>query len=184
VQNTGDTRYDWQVVTVTEVMVQSERDSHEMNQTVTHTRVPMNIPVHVDEEHSISVMYDWISGETYQVRVGSARGTTGYSVTQLPHYKPLQTEQCYSENQLQTQNASDQLSGSNRAANFSWSDKISILCFRLKLRNAPKCGSEWSGYFLWVMKLGLTNMEISMVTLLFLSTANNAGTLNSTMRNT
>ena len=73
-QNTGDTRYDWQVVTVTEVMVQSERDSHEMNQTVTHTRVPMNIPVHVDEEHSISVMYDWISGETYQVRVGSARG--------------------------------------------------------------------------------------------------------------
>jgi len=74
VKNTGDTRYDWEVVTVTEVMVQPERDLHDSNQTVTPYKVPMNIPVRIGEEHSISVSYDWISGEAYQVRLGSARG--------------------------------------------------------------------------------------------------------------
>ena len=76
VKNTADSQYDWDVVTVTEVMVQPERDYHDLNQTITPYKVPMNITVHAGVEHSISVGYDWISGEAYQVRVTTARGNS------------------------------------------------------------------------------------------------------------
>jgi hypothetical protein len=73
VKNAGDTRYD-PVVTVAEVMVQPERDWHDLNQTVIPYEVPMSIPVHLGEQGSITLGYDWVSGEAYQIRVTSARG--------------------------------------------------------------------------------------------------------------
>jgi hypothetical protein len=56
------------VVTVTEVVVQP------LKTTVTPCKVPMSIPIHAGEEASISVGYDWISGEAYQITVTSERG--------------------------------------------------------------------------------------------------------------
>ena len=76
VKNAGDTRYDWDVVTVTEVMVQPERDWHDPNQVVTPCEVSMRIPVHIGEQALISVSYDWVSGEAYQIRVTSSHGNT------------------------------------------------------------------------------------------------------------
>ena len=74
VKNAGDTRYDWDVVTVTEVTVQPERDWHDPNQVVTPCEVSMSIPVHIGEQASIGVGYDWVSGEAYQIRVTSSQG--------------------------------------------------------------------------------------------------------------
>jgi hypothetical protein len=74
VKNTGDTRYDWDVVTVTEVMHQPERDWHDLNQIVSPYEVPMSIPIHIGEEASITLGYDWVSGEAYQIKVTSSRG--------------------------------------------------------------------------------------------------------------
>ena len=70
VKNTGNARYNWDVVTVTEVMVQP------LNTTVTLCKVPMSIPIHTGEQASICVGYDWISGAPYQITVTSARGNS------------------------------------------------------------------------------------------------------------
>lgn len=70
VKNTGDTRYDWDVVTVNQVMVMPIRqESHDLNQPI-----PMSIPIHIGEQASITVGYDWLSGEAYLVTLTSARG--------------------------------------------------------------------------------------------------------------
>ena len=55
-----------EVATVTEVMV---GDLHELNRTVR-----MVIPIHMGEQASITVGYDWISGKTYQIIVTTAYG--------------------------------------------------------------------------------------------------------------
>jgi hypothetical protein len=57
-----------EVATVTEIMV---GDLHELNHTVR-----MIIPIHMGEQASISVGYDWVSGEAYQIRVTSSHGNT------------------------------------------------------------------------------------------------------------
>jgi hypothetical protein len=55
-----------EVATVTEIMV---GDLHELNHTVR-----MNIPIHMGEQASITVGYDWISSKTYQIIVTTAYG--------------------------------------------------------------------------------------------------------------
>jgi len=60
-------------VTITEVMVSDEIRVNDMNHTLQH-KVPMNIPIQMGEQHSISVGCEWISGEAYQIRLTSARG--------------------------------------------------------------------------------------------------------------
>jgi hypothetical protein len=69
-RNTGNARYNGDVVTVTEVMVQS------LNTTVTLCKAPMSIPIHTGEQASICVGYDWISGAAYQITVTSERGNS------------------------------------------------------------------------------------------------------------
>ena len=60
-------------VIIAEIMVSDEVRVSEMNHTLLN-KVPMNIPIQVGEQHSISVGCVWISGEAYQVRLTSARG--------------------------------------------------------------------------------------------------------------
>jgi len=55
-----------EVATVTQIMV---GDLHELNHTVR-----MIIPIHMGEQASITVDYDWISGKTYQIIVTTAYG--------------------------------------------------------------------------------------------------------------
>ena len=70
VKNAGDTRYDWDVVTVTQVMViPIQQNLHDLNQTI-----PMSVPIHIGEQASITVGYDWVSGEVYLITLTSARG--------------------------------------------------------------------------------------------------------------
>jgi hypothetical protein len=73
VNNTGNT-YALDIVIVTEVTVQPEPDLHNLNRTDTLYEVPMSIPVHKGEIASISIGYDWVSGEAYQIRVTTSRG--------------------------------------------------------------------------------------------------------------
>jgi hypothetical protein len=58
------------MATVTEVMVQP------LNATVVLCKVPMSIPIHMGEQASFRVGYDWISGVAYQITVTSARGNS------------------------------------------------------------------------------------------------------------
>ncbi len=70
VKNTGDTRYDLDVITITQILVVPIRqDLHFLNQTF-----PMSIPIHVGEQASITVGYERISGEVYLITLTSARG--------------------------------------------------------------------------------------------------------------
>jgi hypothetical protein len=74
VKNAGDTRYDWDVVTVTEVMVQPLQSLPDAIPTSAPYEVPMNIPVHLGDQASIAVGYDWIPGKTYMIKVTSSHG--------------------------------------------------------------------------------------------------------------
>jgi len=56
-------------VTVIEVLVNN------MNQTSTPITVPVNELISVNEQGSVSISYDWISGSTYYVRLVSSKGT-------------------------------------------------------------------------------------------------------------
>ena len=58
------------VATVTEVMVQP------LNSTVVLCKVSMSMPIHMGEQASFRVGYDWISGEAYQITVTSERGNS------------------------------------------------------------------------------------------------------------
>ncbi len=70
-KNTGDTRYDLDAVTITQILVVPIRqDLHFLNQTF-----PMSIPIHVGEQASITVGYERISGEVYLITLTSTRGS-------------------------------------------------------------------------------------------------------------
>ena len=78
VKNIGDAGTGYQgvgveLVTVAEVMVERVGDLPGLNESVPN-RVPMSIPIHMDEQALISVGYDWISGKTYRIVVTTSRG--------------------------------------------------------------------------------------------------------------
>jgi hypothetical protein len=77
VKNIGDAGTGYQgvgveLVTVAEVMVERVEDLPGLNESVPY-RVPMSIPIHMGEQASISVGYDWVSGKTYLIVVTTSR---------------------------------------------------------------------------------------------------------------
>ncbi len=72
-----------ELVTVTEVIVEYMGGLPDLNQSVPY-RVTMSIPIHAGEQASISVGYDWTSGETYKITLTTSKGTIMSYTTVAP----------------------------------------------------------------------------------------------------
>jgi hypothetical protein len=74
VNNTGKAEDQEIDLAVTEVMVQPMQSLPDAIPTSAPFEVKMNILVHLGDQASIAVGYDWIPGMTYVIRVTSSRG--------------------------------------------------------------------------------------------------------------